>query len=403
MEILNTHRALRIAIVGAGIGGLTAAAALRQRGFEVSVYERAAQLGEVGAGLQMGPNAVKVIRALGLEDQFVKLAAEPQVRLSLNWDDGAVRVREPFKGAMQEKFGARYHMAHRADLHKLLLSLVPQESIHTGAECVGIENSKDGAVLRLAGGREIEADIVLGADGIHSVVRTALFGKSEARFTNQICWRIILPMEELHNAADKLPVPLDGSEYTGWLGPTGHVLFYPLRGGELLNIFAGRVSKEWADEAWAVPSAIDEMLDAYAGWHPGMLHVLSRAQEAYKWGIYDREPLERWVDGRIALLGDAAHPMMPTLAQGAAISMEDGYAVARYIDLGRSDPAAALVAYERERRPRASRVQSQARDQFQNNQLVPPPPPLPVDWIYGYDVVTNPIGLTEGQPDGALA
>jgi salicylate hydroxylase len=210
-------------------------------------------------------------------------------------------------------------------------------------------------------------------------------------------------MEVLHNAADKLPVPLDGSEYTGWLGPTGHVLFYPLRGGELLNIFAGRVSNEWADEAWAVPSAIDEMLDAYAGWHPGMLHVLSGAREAYKWGIYDREPLERWVAGRVALLGDAAHPMMPTLAQGAAISMEDGYTIARYIDLGRSDPAAALAAYERERRPRASRVQQQARDQFQNNQLVPPPPPLPVDWIFGYDAVTKPITLAEAQPYTALA
>lgn len=392
MDMLKTDRALRIAIVGAGIGGLTAAAALRQRGFEVSVYERAAQLGEVGAGLQVAPNVVKVIRALGLEEQFVKLAAEPQVRLSLKWDDGTVLVREPFKGRMEEMFGASYHMVHRADLHRLLLSLVPQESIHTGAECLGVENRKDGAVLRLAGGREIEADVVLGADGIHSVVRTSLFGESKARFTNQICWRLILPMEELHNAADKLPVPMDGSEYTGWLGPTGHVLFYPLRGGELLNIFAGRVSNQWADETWTVPSAVDEMLDAYAGWHPGMLHVLSRARETFKWGIYDRDPLDRWVVGRVALLGDAAHPMMPTLAQGAAISMEDGYAVARHIDLGRSDPVAALAAYDRDRQPRAARVQLQARQQFLNNQLVPPPMPLPVDWIYGYDVVTSPIG-----------
>lgn len=387
MQIQDTKRALRIAIVGAGIGGLTAAAALRQRGYEVSVYERASQLGEVGAGLQIGPNAVKVIRALGLEEQFVKLAAEPQIRLSLKWDDGEVRARERFKGRMEELYGANYYMAHRADLHKLLLSLVPAESIHTGAECLGVENTRNGAVLHLAGGRDIEADIVVGADGIHSVVRTSLFGKSEARFTKQICWRLILPMEELHKAADKLPVALDGSEYTGWLGPTGHVLFYPLRGGELLNIFAGRVSEQWAAETWTVPSAADEMLQAYAGWHPGMLHVLSQAKETYKWGIYDRDPLEHWVTGRIALLGDAAHPMMPTLAQGAAISMEDGYAIARHIDLGWSDPTGALAAYERERQPRASKVQMQARQQFLNNQMVPPPPPLPVDWIYGHDVV----------------
>jgi salicylate hydroxylase len=398
MQFKNTQRALRIAVVGAGIGGLTAAAALRQRGFEVSVYERAAKLGEVGAGLQMAPNAVKVIRALGIEEQFAKVAPQPEVRVSLKWDDGTERFRAPMKDVMEEKYGAHYHMAHRADLHGLLASLLPDESIHTGAECVGVEHTKDGAVLRLAGGVEVEADVLIGADGIHSLVRTTLFGEVEARFTNQICWRIILPMEELHNAADKLPVPLDGSEYTGWLGPTGHVLFYPLRGGKLLNIFAGRVSNEWAEEGWSVPSSIDEILDAYAGWHPGMLHLLSRAKEAYKWGICDRDPLGKWVVDRIALLGDAAHPMMPTLAQGAAISMEDGYAIARYLEAGRDDPSAALAAYERERQPRASRVQLQARQQFQNNQLVPPPPPLPVDWIYGYDVVNMPIILTETQP-----
>lgn len=386
----HTPRALRIAIVGAGIGGLTAAAALLQKGgFEVNVYERAATLGEVGAGLQVAPNAMKVIRALGLEEQFVKLAAEPQVRVSLKWDDGTVRARERFKGPMQEMFGAHYHMAHRADLHRLLLSLVPPASIHTGVECVGVASTTDGAVLRLASGGEIEADVVLGADGIHSVARTSLFGKSEARFTNQICWRLILPMEELHKAADKLPVPLDGSEYTGWLGPQGHVLFYPLRGGELLNIFAGRVSQQWADETWAVPSPIDEMLEAYAGWHPGMLDVMSRAKETSKWGIYDRDPLDRWTVGRVTLLGDAAHPMMPTLAQGAAISMEDGYAVARHLALGRIDPTAALAAYERERLPRATRVQLQARQQFVNNQMVPPPPPMPVDWIFGHDPVSG--------------
>ncbi|WP_161993201.1 FAD-dependent monooxygenase [Lacisediminimonas profundi] len=392
---LNNQRAMRIAIVGAGIGGLTAAAALHQRGFEVALYERAAQLGEVGAGLQMGPNAVKVINALGLGEQFQKIAAEPRVRVSLNWNDGAVRVREPYKGAMEEKFGARYQMAHRSDVHKLLQSLIPEDAIHTSAQCVAVENREGGAAIRLANGKEVEADVVIGADGIHSAVRTALFGRSQARFTNQICWRIILPMEELHRAADRLPVPLDGSEYTGWLGPTGHVLFYPLRNGELLNIFAGRVSEKWADENWAVPSPITDLLEAYEGWHPGMLHVLSKATEAYKWGIHDRDPLDRWVVGRTALLGDAAHPMMPTLAQGAAISMEDGYAIARCLELGRSNPDAALATYEHERRPRATRVQLQARKQFENNQLVPPPPPLPVDWIYGYDVVNMPLKLIE--------
>ncbi|MDB5822129.1 MAG: hypothetical protein JWR21_833 [Herminiimonas sp.] len=390
MTMLDTGRALRIAIVGAGIGGLTAAAALRKMGgFEVSVYERSIDLGEVGAGLQMGPNAVKVIRALGLEEQFMQLACEPPSRVTLKWDDGTEMSREPFKGRMHATFGAGYQMAHRADVHNLLLSLVPQESIHTGVECVDVQNGKDGAVLRLASGEEIEADVVLGADGIHSVVRTAVFGESKARFTNQICWRLVLPMEEVRKAADKLPASFDGSQYTGWLGPKGHVILYPIRGGESLNIFAGRVSDQWAGEKWAVPSPIDEMLDAYAGWHPGMLYLLSRATETFKWGIHDHDPLDAWVSGRIALLGDAAHPMMPTLAQGAAISIEDGYAIARHLDAHRADPIAALAEYERARLPRAARVQLQARQQFLNNQLTPPPPFLPTDWIYGYDVVTS--------------
>ncbi|MDO8300556.1 FAD-dependent monooxygenase [Lacisediminimonas sp.] len=393
--VQNKQRALRVAIVGAGIGGLTAAAALHQRGIEVAVYERAAQMGEVGAGLQMGPNAVHVINALGIGEQFRKIAAEPGVRVSLNWNDGAVRVREQFKGPMQEKYGARYHTVHRSDVHQLLQSLVPENAIHTSAHCVAVENRESGAAMRFADGREIEADVVIGADGIHSAVQTAVFGTSPARFTNQICWRIILPMEELHRCADMLPVPLDGSEYTGWLGPTGHVLFYPLRNGELLNIFAGRVSQQWADENWAVPSPIADLLEAYAGWHPALLHILSKAKEANKWGIHDRDPLDRWVKGRIALLGDSAHPMMPTLAQGAAISMEDGYALARCLELGRSNPDAALATYEQERRPRATKVQLQARQQFENNQLVPAPPPLPVDWIYGYDVVNKPLKLAE--------
>lgn len=385
----SNNRRKRIVIIGAGIGGMTAAGALRQRGFDVQVYERARELGEIGAGLQVAPNAVKVIRGLGLEKAFVEVAAEPVTRLSLEWDTGSVRSRETIKGWMEQTYGAPYYMAHRADLHRLLMSLVPDTSIHTGAECVSVANTADGAVARFADGSEVEADAILGADGIHSSVRLALFGETQARFTNQICWRIIVPMSEIGAVADKLPLPLDGSEYTGWLGPTGHVIFYPLRRGELLNIFAGRVSETWATESWAVPSDINEMLEAYAGWNEGMLAVLSRATEVSKWGIYDRDPLPRWVEGRIALLGDAAHPMMPTLAQGAAISMEDGYAAARNLAAGQDDLALALNCYERERLPRASKVQLQARQQFLNNQMSPAPAPISTDWIYLHDATAE--------------
>lgn len=379
----------RIGIIGAGIGGLTAAAALVQADFEVTVFEKASSLGEVGAGLQIGPNAMRVIDALGLRQAFQDSAAEPTERVSLQWDTGALRVREPMMQRMVELYGDRYFMAHRADLHSLLLSRVPAQSIQTGAECADVRQTRNEALVQLSDGRELAFDAVIGADGIHSKVQSALFGQSNARFTGQICWRLIVPMAAFEANRDQLPVDLNGMEYTGWLGPTGHVLFYPLRRGKLLNIFAGRVSSDWAQESWAVHSDIDEMMRAYEGWHPAMLDIMATATEASKWGIHDRDPLPRWTDGRIALLGDAVHPMMPTLAQGAAISMEDGYALARYFAGSPDDLPTALKAFEEERRPRAARVQMQAREQFVNNQKVPAPPPLPVDWIYSHDAVAG--------------
>jgi salicylate hydroxylase len=390
MTVSPSARPLRIAVIGAGIGGLAAAAALRQRGFDVQVYERAAQIAEVGAGLQMAPNAVKVIRGLGLEAPFMKLAVEPEHRVSLKWDDGSVLAREPMRGPMQALYDAPYCQTHRADLHRLLLSQVPDASIHTSAQCVGVRTLARGAVARFEDGAEVEADIVVGADGIRSAARASLFGSAEPRFARQVCWRLVLPMDMLHAHAHRLPPALDGRNYSGWRGATGHVLFYPLRGGEMLNIFAGRFADEWAEESWSVPSGIDELLHAYAGWHEGLLSLLSSATEAFKWGIHDRDPLPRWVSGRVVLIGDAAHPMMPSLAQGAAISMEDGVALARHIDARRDDPSAALAAFEQERQPRASRVQLQAREQSRRLRHLSSEPMMPVDWIYGHDAARGP-------------
>jgi salicylate hydroxylase len=159
-----------------------------------------------------------------------------------------------------------------------------------------------------------------------------------------------------------------------------------------MNIFAGRVSEDWVEEAWAVPSSNEELLAAYAGWNEKLLDMFRNVGEVFKWGIFDRDPLPRWTRGRATLLGDAAHPMMPTLAQGAAITMEDGYALARHLDHRRDDLCAALLAYENERRPRASRVQIQARTQFENNRKKPAPPPLSRDWIFAYDAARHPDG-----------
>jgi salicylate hydroxylase len=383
--------AQRIVIIGAGIGGLTAAAALRQRGFEVRLLERADSLGEVGAGVQLGPNAVKVARALGVEAALRRECAEPKAMMSVNWDDASLRYREPLREIASARFGAPYLTGHRADLHHLLHGLVPPSWIELGTACVGCETAGATAVARLADGREIEADILVGADGVRSVVRENLFGPDRPRFTQQICWRAMLPIEKVPAAIGPGGrVHWDPQDYCGWIGPTGHVICYPIRRGEIMNIFAGRVSEDWVEEAWAVPSSRDELLAAYAGWNEALLDMFRNVGEVFTWGIFDRDPLPTWTRGRVTLLGDAAHPMMPTLAQGAAITMEDGYALARHLDRWRDDPVAALRAFEDERRPRASQVQLQARTQFDNNRKKPAPPPLSRDWIFAYDAARSP-------------
>jgi salicylate hydroxylase len=377
-------------VLGGGIGGMTAAAALHQRGFEVAVYERASSLSEVGFGLQLGPNAVKVARAIGILDELVKFAVEPTAMVSVTWDEARLRFRNPYEGAMRRRFDAPYMMAHRPDLHQALIRKVPASAVHLDKTCVSVANTPQGATATFVDGTSIEADAIIGADGIHSVVRTQLFGESAARFTKQICWRAMVPMQ--YAPTDVGPdgsVRLENSDYVGWIGPTGHVICYPVRGGEFMNIFAGRVSEEWADESWAVSSSVDEMLQAYAGWNEALLGMFSHIESCYRWGIYDREPLATWVDGHIGLVGDAAHPMMPTLAQGAAQAMEDGLAAARLLGDHKDDLVAGLKAYDSERQPRGKRVQLQARDQFNNNRKLVAPPPISVDWIYGYDAATG--------------
>jgi 2-polyprenyl-6-methoxyphenol hydroxylase-like FAD-dependent oxidoreductase len=383
-------RTPRIAVIGAGIGGLAAACALRDRGCEVALYERASELGEVGAGLQLGPNAVKVLRALGVEDGLRELACEPRNIVSVAFDDAHLRFREPLKGAAAAQFGAPYLTVHRADLHRLLVDRLPAQGIHLNALCTGVSPQGGIAVASFADGGQIEADIIVAADGINSAVRESLFGMQAARYTQQMAWRCIVPIGRVPTRIGPgSAVEIGRDEYVGWIGPDGHVICYPIRGGELYNIFAGHVSEAWVDESWTVPSSVEELLAGFRGWNEALLAMLGQVEHCYKWGIRDRDPLPAWTKGRITLLGDAAHPMMPTLAQGAAITLEDAYALARNI-ARHDDPAAALAGYEAERRPRASKVQLQARTQFANNRKHPAPPPLSRDWIFAHDATREP-------------
>jgi salicylate hydroxylase len=383
-------RTLRIAIIGAGIGGLAAACALRQRGFEVTVYERAPELGEIGAGLQLAPNAVKVLRALEVFEALRPLACEPVDSVSLAWDDAHLRFREPLKASAAPHFGAPYVMAHRADVHRLLLERLPDTAIVRDARCVGVTSAAGGAVARFADGRTVAADVVVGADGINSAVREDLFGPQPARYTQQMAWRCVVAFECVPTQVGPGgSVRIGRDDYVGWIGPDGHVICYPIRGGTLYNIFAGHVSEAWVDESWSVPSSVDELLAGYAGWNGALLEMLGHVTQCFKWGIRDRDPLPRFTAGRIALVGDAAHPMMPTLAQGAAMALEDAVALARNLAGDPGDPARGLAAYDTERVPRASKVVLQARRQFLNNRLSPAPPPLSRDWIFAHDATAG--------------
>lgn len=377
-----------IAIIGAGIGGLTAAIALRQRGFEVALYEQAPLLTEVGAGLQVGPNAVKVYRALGLDAELRAIAGEPIDAISLNWSDGKVLSRAPMKAGMTAQFGAPHLDVHRGDLLRLLAKLVPEEIVHLGKRCIAIEQRPDTSAARFADGSTIEADLVIGSDGIRSMVRESLFGRDAPRFTGMECWRATLPVEKLVDRRYGAGEIFDTNDAVNWLGPPGRVVCYPICAGRVFNIFCGHVTTNWVEESWTIPSHLSEVLEAYRGYHETLIKMFHAVDPAlwFKWGVFDRDPLPRWTVGRVTLLGDAAHPMPPTLAQGAAMAVEDSFVLARALDQHRGDLDAGLQTYEAERRPFTARAQLQAREQFELNQSVPPKPRLSRDWMFANDV-----------------
>ncbi|MDB5571067.1 MAG: salicylate 1-monooxygenase [Hyphomicrobiales bacterium] len=382
-------RALRIAIVGGGVGGLAAACALKLRGHEAVVYERNSELKEVGAGLQIGPNGVRVLNALGFAEELTSFSCEPPDLVSVNWNDGSTRVREPLGRNAEQRFGAKYLMAHRADLYALMVNRLADGTVRLGSHCVDLGGRNGTAFARFESGEEIEADVVIAADGVRSSARQALFGADTPRYTGQIGWRAMLPMSDVPEGLGP-----DGSlslrkDFVGWLGPRGHVIMYPIRSGEVLNFFAGYFLDEWAEESWTAPSTPEEMIQTFHGWNDALLKMMSKVGSVYKWGLFDRDPLQAMTKGRVALLGDAAHPMMPTLAQGASICIEDAWTIARHLDQGADDPERALKAYEAERLPRATRVQLQARQQYLNNKSQPSPPPISRDWIFRFDATTG--------------
>jgi len=355
----------RIAIIGGGIGGLTAARALLRRGFEVRVYEAAPELKEIGAGVALGPNAMKALRSLDLEQPVRAVAWESDYQLLRNWRSGRIISRTPTRGYLLERFKANGCTAHRADLLDVLAAAIPGDVVQLGARCNGVELNGNVAGARFTDGSQIEADAVIGADGIHSAVRASLFGPDAPRFTGKICWRCVVPV-------DAVPGGLPTTDGTTWLGPHGAVVVYLLRRGELVNVVAHYDNDTWTEESWIRECDRSEVIDNYRGWHESLMRLFSASERHYKWALYDRDPLSQWTKGRATILGDAAHPMLPYLGQGACQAMEDGCVLAAALDSVPGDVPAALQLYERVRLPRARRVVLAARDRGEDNHLVSP-------------------------------
>ncbi len=345
---------LRVAVIGAGIGGLVAANALLRRGFDVEVYEQASELAEIGAGIQISPNALQVFRALDLETPMMQIAHEPEGFMGSDWESGRELFRSPIRNVFEAKYGAGYFLVHRADLHRILAAPIPPERIHLSARCTSIDNQTDSVTVFFADGASKNFDAVIGADGIKSVVRNALFGELKPQFTGCMCWRGLVPV-------DRLPKDHVLPMSHVWLGPNGHVVHYHVRGQALVNFVAVYETKDWVEESWTLPSTVDEVKAAYAGWHPKLHTLFEKSDTIYKWGLFDRDPLDTWSAGRVTLMGDAAHPMLPFFAQGAGQAIEDGYALAASLARHPADIASAFSLYESIRRGRATRVQLGAR------------------------------------------
>jgi salicylate hydroxylase len=398
----------RIAIVGAGLGGLAAANALLAKGFDVRLYEQASELKEVGAGVQLSPNAMKVLMALGLDGQALRNSFEPDRHVVRSWKSGKIVSATQMKGVYKDQFGAGYYGFHRHDLHAALLEPLPRERITLNVKCVGVENRPDGARVKFADGTQVDADAVIGADGIHSVVRETLFGKDKPRFTDHIVWRGVVPVESL-------PKNLIEPDMTAWFGPRSTFVTYYMRGGKLVNWGGFCEAGDWREESWRMEGDRNEALRTYADWNPAITTLIANTDRLYKWALYDREPLKAWTSGRITLLGDSAHPMLPYLAQGACMAIEDAYALAALLAAQANDIESALKTYEQVRLPRTAQVQRNSSARARTNELASPWAQMKrdiayklqrlihpsrhtygIEWIYGYDI-------TKAVPGDALS
>ena len=385
---------LRVAVVGAGIAGLTVAAALVRNGLRCDVFEQARLLGEVGAGVQLAPNAARLLHRLGMGERLHKVAVRPRAIEMRRWDDNSVLRRTPLGPECEQLFGAPYYTVLRADLHSSLLERLPEGIMHLGFRCTEVVERAEDVVLYFADGSSAAADVVIGADGIHSRVRELLV-RDKPRYSGQSIYRALVPADRLAFLGTEPKVVL-------WLGPGKHCICYPVAGGQQFSLAATVPDPQCSAESWSAQGRTCELAEAYLSWHPEVRAVTSAPNTIGRWALHDREPLRQWSTDRVTLIGDAAHPMLPFFAQGANQAIEDAVALAVCLQntrRGRTGQVApALGRYEQARIPRTSEVHRISRanttvlhlpdgaEQRRRDNVLPAQARLADQkWIYGYD------------------
>ncbi|MEU3936541.1 FAD-dependent monooxygenase [Streptomyces sp. NPDC029044] len=387
---------LRVAVVGGGIGGLATAAFLHRAGIEATVYEQASALTEVGAGLVVSPNAVRLLRGLGQLDRFRDRAVPLEVGWEFRrWEDGRVLFSQNLGEECEQRFGEQSYVAHRADLLAAVRAAVPEGALRLGTRLAGLHRVDTGIELTFTDGTREVADVVVGADGVHTTVGQYVTETGSPRFSGMCAWRSLVPA---HSAPEFARHPVQ----TLWLGPDRHLVHYPISGGAQINIVAFGPAHDWTTESWSAQGRIEDLRAEFAGWSDDLRSLLAAADSTGRWALLDRDPLPRWTNGPVALLGDAAHPMFPFFAQGAAQAMEDAAVLGGCLADRPEDPSAALARYEAIRRPRATKVQQMSRGRAQSNHLPDGPAQQARDasfadadpfdqsgWIYGHDAQSS--------------
>jgi salicylate hydroxylase len=399
----------RTVVVGGGIGGLAAAAFLRRAGLPVTVYEQAAGLTEVGAGVVVAPNAARLLRALGVLGAFGETAVPLRTGWEFRrWRDGRVLSAEDLATECERRYGERTYTAHRADLLDAIRRAVPSEDIRLGRRCVQVDVDGPRPILRFADGEAVEADVVVGADGIHSMVRAAITEPAAPAYPGLCAFRALVP-------AQLAPPFARRPAQTLWLGPGHHLVHYPISAGRLVNLVAFAPAGDYTTESWTATATVGELLAEFAGWDDRLTSLIAAARTPGRWALLDRAPLRRWTRGTTTLLGDAAHPMFPFFAQGAAQAIEDAAALARCLAADPADPAAALRRYEELRIPRTTRLQQVSHARADLNHLPDGPEqeardasfagtdPLAASrWIYAHNPDTPLPSLSPADLAGSL-